>query len=268
MWYRYAWDVTVHGMPWTGATVDEVDFVAELVGLAAPRRILDVACGEGRHAIELAKRGHQVVGVDISATLLESAREAAAAAGVGNIQFEQMDIRAIPFEAEFDVVVNLWEGAIGYLEDDAENNLALAALARALVPGGHHVAGPLINAGYLAAHCPVQLWESSQDLILLARLDWDAVSRRIIDHTRRLRRGPQGDWRFEAGDLEICYRVYTPAELSSLLSDLGVETLSIYRNPSRTPGVGIEDLEYWIHSVKSPRGASVAGYHYDSSVEL
>src|ERR1051325_11140335 len=61
---------------------DEVDFIVETLASGEHARILDVACGDGRHSIELARRGYHVTGVDLSETFLEEARRKANAAGV------------------------------------------------------------------------------------------------------------------------------------------------------------------------------------------
>jgi SAM-dependent methyltransferase len=66
----------------TKNTVAEVDFLIDALGLSAGASVLDVGCGTGRHAIELARRGYRVTGVDISAGMLEQAKKEAQAAGV------------------------------------------------------------------------------------------------------------------------------------------------------------------------------------------
>ena len=66
-------------------TAAEVDGVVSLLGLDAGARVLDLACGHGRHAIPLAKRGFDVTGYDLSEVFLERARADAEAEGVINI---------------------------------------------------------------------------------------------------------------------------------------------------------------------------------------
>lgn len=104
----------------TKNTVAEVDFLIEALGLRPGASVLDVGCGTGRHAIELARRGYGVTGLDISAGMLEQARQGAQAAGV-QIRWRQEDATAFAVNEQFDGVICLCEGALGLLGrgDDA-----------------------------------------------------------------------------------------------------------------------------------------------------
>ena len=92
---------------------------------------LDLACGFGRHSLEFARRGYEVIGVDITKDYVEYANEQAEKEQL-DASFIGTDIRALTFENEFDVVLNMADGAIGYLEDDEENKKIFAVVARAL----------------------------------------------------------------------------------------------------------------------------------------
>jgi SAM-dependent methyltransferase len=112
----------------------EAEFIFEALGLSPGARALDLCCGQGRHAVEIAAKGCSVVGLDLSETLLAEARRRADERGL-TIEWVHSDMREIPFEAEFDAVYNAFT-AWGYFEEDAENQRVLAAVARALKPGG------------------------------------------------------------------------------------------------------------------------------------
>ena len=77
------------------STRDEVDFLERQLGLAGPGRLLDLPCGEGRHALELARRGHGVTGIDLSPDAVERARAEARRTGSG-AEFRGRDMRAPP----------------------------------------------------------------------------------------------------------------------------------------------------------------------------
>jgi SAM-dependent methyltransferase len=121
--------------PYLASTAGDVDFVEQELGGDRSRRILDLGCGTGRHAIELARRGYRVTGLDLSPSMLERARAAARRAGV-EVRLVRGDARHLPFVREFDAVVSLCEGAFSLMEDDEGDRLILAGVRQALAPGG------------------------------------------------------------------------------------------------------------------------------------
>ena len=115
-------------------TDGEVAFIERALGLTEACDLLDLCCGPGRHSVRLAKRGHRVTGVDISAYNLEKAVEHAADLGV-EVTWREADMRATGLaDASQDVVINMFS-AFGYF-DDAENQRVLEEVARVLRPGG------------------------------------------------------------------------------------------------------------------------------------
>lgn len=125
-----AYDRYAHTM----GTVQEVDHIVDVLGLTAGERVLDVGCGTGRHAHELAARGIAVHGVDISRRFVELADDARDPGG--SATFERMDARSMTFEHEFDAVICLCQGAFGMMTADGEDGAVVAGMARALGPGG------------------------------------------------------------------------------------------------------------------------------------
>jgi SAM-dependent methyltransferase len=90
-------------------------------------KILDLACGKGRHAIHLAKKGYQTTGVDLAAVSIDNAKENA----VVNVSFDVHDMRETYIENGFDYVFNLFT-SFGYFEDKNENVEVLKAAAENL----------------------------------------------------------------------------------------------------------------------------------------
>ena len=109
-------------------TVGECDFIEEEIGFNKQLKILDIGCGTGRHSIELAKRGYQVTGIDLSDSLLEKAKEKAARLKL-NVSFEKCDARSLTYSNEFDVAIMLCEGAFPLMETD-EMNFSILVNAR------------------------------------------------------------------------------------------------------------------------------------------
>jgi len=98
----------------TRNTVREVDFLIEALQVSPGASILDIGCGTGRHAAELARRGYRVTGVDISAGMLAQARQRAAAAQV-KVVWLQADAARFAPDSLYDAVICLCEGAFGLL---------------------------------------------------------------------------------------------------------------------------------------------------------
>jgi 2-polyprenyl-3-methyl-5-hydroxy-6-metoxy-1,4-benzoquinol methylase len=100
--------------PFTKNTKEEIEFILEELKLKENSKILDVGCGTGRHSIELAGRGFQVTGVDISSGMLAEAKKTAKKAGV-TITWIHADAKHFRPDRKFDAALCLCEGAFGLL---------------------------------------------------------------------------------------------------------------------------------------------------------
>lgn len=122
---------------YTKNTVNEVDFLIDVLTLSPGDSVLDVGCGTGRHSIELARRGYSVTGIDLSSGMLAQAKEKARAAGV-QVEWIHEDATGFSLEKRFDAAICLCEGSFGLLgsQDDAiEHPLAiLNNISRCLKP--------------------------------------------------------------------------------------------------------------------------------------
>ena len=65
-WYKKIWTLDIQDMSWVEETSNEVNFIETVLSLQGTERILDLACGFGRHSLEFARRGYSIVGVDIT----------------------------------------------------------------------------------------------------------------------------------------------------------------------------------------------------------
>lgn len=111
----------------------QADFVQRIVPLRPEHRILDLACGWGRHAIALAKLGHTVVGYDGSDDYIARAIRDAQAAGV-SATFERLDMRTLSLTSAFDVVLSMSTSLAFF--DDATNKALFRRIRQTLKPGG------------------------------------------------------------------------------------------------------------------------------------
>ncbi|WP_048751526.1 class I SAM-dependent methyltransferase, partial [Crocosphaera watsonii] len=143
----------------TKGTVGECDFLEEEINYDKNTRILDIGCGTGRHSIELAKRGYQVVGIDLSDSLLNRAKDKVLGENL-SLEFYKHDARNLPFIDEFDLVYIMCEGGFCLMETDDMNFQILASAAKALKPGGLFIFTAL-NALYPLYHSVKDLMDDN-----------------------------------------------------------------------------------------------------------
>lgn len=212
-WFEELFDETyfeVYGLGLERAPA-EVDFIEKALALPPGSAILDLACGHGRHAIELARRGYEVAGLDLSRTLLGKAAEMAQEAAV-RVEFVQEDMRAIPetWAARFGAVINCFT-AWGYFETDAENEKVIEAVARSLKLSGRFFLDT-INREHIIGDFRSKMWQESPGGIASldeTRLD---LTRGRAETTRTLVY-PDGRRRQQS----ISVRLFTLAEVCTML---------------------------------------------------
>ncbi|PSQ89686.1 MAG: class I SAM-dependent methyltransferase [Bacteroidetes bacterium QS_8_64_10] len=137
-WYEDWFDRDEYELVYQDRDEEEAERCIDLIERTAePKlgaRIVDVGCGRGRHAVELARRGYYVTGTDLSEQAIRRAREHARQAGAA-ATFEQADMRETHCDECADGVVNLFT-AFGYFADDDDHFRAIREMAAALHPGG------------------------------------------------------------------------------------------------------------------------------------
>lgn len=199
-------------------TAVEIDQLESLVQLRPPLRILDLPCGQGRHAIELARRGYDVTGMDLSDYLLGVARERAAIAGV-TVRWLSGDMRdPIPNET-FDVVANLYT-SFGYFGDEADDRAVIAAAARMLEPGGRFVL-EVVNGERTIAHFQEREWFTVGHAAVVESRKLDQSSRRMT--VERTVTTPSGS---ETNVHAI--RLYSGREIEALMRAAGFAAIMTY----------------------------------------
>ena len=190
---------------------DDADRAIALIRRVAPwrprGRVLDLACGPGRHAAELERLEARVVGFDLSRAMLRRARERT---GKGTA-LVRGDMRALPFRpGTFSVAINLFT-SFGYFREDAEHRLVLAQVAAALAPKGRFV------LDYLNADQVRRSLKMSEE-------------RRAGDSAVRITRRIAPDGRFVIKEIELRdegrsfqerVRLYGTDELEALLAEAG-----------------------------------------------
>jgi SAM-dependent methyltransferase/ribosomal protein S18 acetylase RimI-like enzyme len=198
-------------------TPTDCDFIVAALELKRGDCILDLCCGQGRHSVELAKRGFQVTGADLSEYLLGLARQAADEAGV-SVRFHRCDMRDLPWENEFDAVINMFT-AFGYFEAEEENEKVLHAARRALRPAGRFLIDlPNRDAFQKMIHDGQRDWYEQEGCLVLEEHTWELQKGRLRLRLRRIIADPNGTRREKGFDL----RVYTHSEILEMLASAGL----------------------------------------------
>lgn len=215
--------------PWVRSVVEDVQFYLE-EALASGGPVLELGIGTGRIAIPAASWGLEVVGVDLSAGMLEVAREQAELAGV-SLELHQGDIRDPPIDRRFALVMMPFRTLL-HMETDADRRAVLRAVAGHLAPGGSFVfdvftpgADDIAETHGVWIEREPGIWE---------RADWDERTRTLILRVRDADR-----------DAEMSLAWLDVAEWRSLLADEGFEVRSLYGWFDRRPWEGGED-SVWI----------------------
>ena len=199
-------------------TAQEVAGVMTMLDLEPGSRILDLCCGQGRHAVPLAQAGHRLTGLDRSTYLLEQARLAAETAGV-ELQWVRGDMRQLPWRREFDACLNLFS-AFGYFEDDAENEQVLHQVAGVLRPGGALVLD-VANRDYCLLRLWPNTWQRLGKAAILEETTFDALRSRF---TTTFTWVDEGKWE----RLTHVVRHYTAPELTGMLKRAGLTPVAYY----------------------------------------
>jgi SAM-dependent methyltransferase len=209
----------------------EVDFIEESLGVAKGGVVLDLGCGAGHHAVDLASRGYGVVGYDLSVYQLALAADVAQERSQ-KINFLHGDMREMAFEAMFDGIY-CWNTTFGYFEED-KNAAVAERVFRALKPGGMFLVD-IANRDFAATYSPSQLWYEGDSCVCMDDMSVDFITSRL-----RVKRSVI----FDDGRARECtysIRLYSLHELGKLLHDVGFRVTEASGHPS-TPGVFFGEL--------------------------
>lgn len=198
-------------------TDQEVDALVRLLLLDQPKKILDLACGFGRHTNRLAKLGHKMTGVDITHGFLEIARQDAMQKNV-NVDYLQNDMRTIKFDHEFDGVLLLFT-AFGYFSD-TENLQVLINIANALISGGALIFDIPNRDTFLKRMQPCFVVEKDGNM-MIDRMSFDSLHGRSYNRRIVFRDGSRKDKPFS-------FRLYNPNEITALITRAGLVLEHIY----------------------------------------
>ncbi|NUQ20021.1 MAG: methyltransferase domain-containing protein [Gemmatimonadaceae bacterium] len=185
----------------------------ELLELPAGSRVLDVPCGQGRHAHLLAEAGFDVDGLDYSADLLALAKRR----GTGpRLRYTRGDMRRLParWTRRFDAIVNLFT-SFGFFADPADDARVIEEFARVLRPGGVLVWHGGSRDGVMARFLARDWWQTRDGTIVAHERSFDPLSGTLS--IRSVWRGKR-----RSGERAHRIRLYTPTRLAELCAAAGL----------------------------------------------
>lgn len=219
-------------------TANEADFIESALGLAPGAAILDVACGGGRHALALARRGYSVEGVDSSATLVAYATRCAYEQAA-RARFTQADMRALDYRQQFDAAL-VMNSSLGFF-DDATNRATLGRIVGALVDGGKLLLQCLnpyqierYLAGFRSGWHPLAGGYLLREAAFEPRSATLQIGYRFVDPARGIDAQHPGDH----------IRLYGYPELAALLAEHGMRPLAVFGD-AIMPAAPFEEQSLW-----------------------
>lgn len=212
-----------------------VECAVSALNLTPGARVLDLACGTGRHSVLLAERGLTVTGVDLSARYLERARARPGARPVSFVQADMRELAGVP-GAPFDAVLSL-HTSFGFFDTDEENLHVLRQVRQMLAPGGKLFLDVMNRDWFLSqgsepfgtvpGEFVCRNFDSAAGRTYLHEERFDPLTSRIRWHIRAAD-GPAD------GGVTADYRVYSAHELLDLLSRAGLAVQSLYGGYDRS----------------------------------
>ncbi|MBI5646215.1 MAG: methyltransferase domain-containing protein [Ignavibacteriae bacterium] len=226
-WYKNWFADALYLEVYSHRDADEARQAVELfttaTGLLPPSRLLDLACGTGRHAFEFARRGYEVVAADLSQTLLAVAHRKTRRYG-SQLHLVRTDMRHVPFSQCFDGVAQLFT-AFGYFIEDDENAAVFLEVAACLRPDGWYMLDYL-NPAYVRSSLQPESARS--------------IPGGIVREHRAIRDGRiEKDIRIERENDRRLYhesvRLFERSELESMLARAGLRTLHAFGDYQGNP---------------------------------
>ncbi|ADO72043.1 class I SAM-dependent methyltransferase [Stigmatella aurantiaca] len=226
-WYRDAFNITdpIWYEPLNEVAPAEVEQCLRLLALPPGSKVLDLCCGQGRHAVELALRGYQVTGLDISSERLALARQRATQAQV-NVEWVQADMRQMP-PGGYAAVLSLYT-SFGYLDTDADNLQVLHVIREALAPGGS-VLIEVDNRDHVISQ-PSRQWGEYSGLLWVEENRFDVLTSRNHLFYEGLNRKTG-----QAFQQRISYRLFSAHELLGMVQAARLRTVGCWGSLEGTP---------------------------------
>lgn len=215
-----------------GPSTAEAEALVKRCSLPAGAKVLDVPCGEGRIAVELAAMGLNVTGIDISSDLIGDAKAKATARGL-HVDFQLGDMRDLPAGANFDAIFCMGD-SFGYMDDTG--NLAFLKAARAAVrPGGWLVIEIKMLAEILFPNFRDKAAADIGGMKLNISRSFDPREGRLEVEYRLSKDGHEES-------RHASYRIYTSSQIADMLESAGFTSIALEDVAGREFRLGSDKL--------------------------
>jgi SAM-dependent methyltransferase len=198
-------------------TIKESNFIEETLKLNKSLAILDLGCGQGRHAITLKKRGYDIYGLDFSDILLNKAKTDADSENI-DLNLIYGDMRRLPLIKEFDRIYNYFT-SFGYFSDE-ENEGILNNISEILKINGLFLIDMVSRESALINFDEIDERVEDERLII-SRRELKLKESRIYIREEIVDKG-------ETESLQYSIRLYTLTEMIKMLSGVGFETRDVF----------------------------------------
>jgi len=210
-------------------TAGEIDFILSILPVLPGARFLDIGCGFGRHSIELAKRGFDVLGIDPSAAMIAAAQERSNT-DARRLEFRQMRGEDLQLENEFDTAICLFT-TLGQIEDQKDNLQLLHNAFQALQPGGFFIL-EIPQRGWVVSNLKTSERFGEGSTFTQVTRSYDNDLHMVSEEFTLVSPNEQRQYILQ-------YRLFNQAEINGLLEGAGFVGISFYGEYADTP---LDDL--------------------------
>lgn len=225
------------------------DLLPDLLGDLGihPKKILDLACGEGEFAISLADLGYDITGLDISERMLNRARQKAQNRDL-DVRFLQADMRNIPFEDEFDLVT-CWYESLNYLLTEEDLRKTFLGVKKALREDGAFIFDVntiyALSVKWQEVTCHVQ--REDDEVFEVHRTEYNQEEKTATLHITAFLNQEVGWQKISETHKE---RGYPLERIEELLKESGFEEISCFDDPYELTTPDEESGRVWFTARK------------------